>query len=51
MEPQKMSGGAMIGVAVIIAIIILVFPALVYWYAWFLVIVMFLGGIFSLLQN
>jgi hypothetical protein len=49
-ETQKASGGAMIGTAIIIGIIILVFPFLVYWLAWFLVFVMFFGGIIALMQ-
>jgi uncharacterized membrane protein len=50
-ETQKASGGAMIGTAIIIGIIILVFPFLVYWLAWFLVFVMFFGGIIALMQG
>jgi len=50
-ETQKASGGAMIGTAIIIGIIILVFPFLVYWLAWFLVFVMFFGGIVALMQG
>jgi hypothetical protein len=48
METQQASGGAMIGTAIIIGIIILVFPLLVYWLAWFLVFVMLIGGIVAL---
>jgi hypothetical protein len=51
METQKASGGAMIGTAIIIGIIILIFPFLVYWLAWFLVLVMFFGGLVALMQG
>lgn len=51
MATQQMSGGAMIGLAIIIAIIILIFPFLVYWIAWFAVISLFLTGLFTLLTQ
>ncbi len=51
MENTKASGGSMMALAVIIAIIILIFPFLVYWLAWFAVILMFLGGLFTFLQQ
>ncbi|HSO25302.1 MAG TPA: hypothetical protein VLR54_01645 [Methanobacteriaceae archaeon] len=41
----------MIGTAIIIGIIILIFPFLVYWLAWFLVLVMFFGGLVALMQG
>lgn len=51
MATQQMSGGAMIGLAIIIAIVILVFPAFIYIYAWLAVIFLFLGGIVALLTK
>lgn len=50
-ETQQASGGAMILTAIIIGLIIWIFPFLVYWLAWFLVIVMFLGGVATLLTS
>ncbi len=44
-EVQQISGGAMIGWAIILAIILLLFPGLVIIFAWISVILMFLGGI------
>jgi len=50
-ETQQMSGGAMMATAVVIGLIIWIFPFLVYWLAWFLVIVMFLGGLATILTK
>jgi hypothetical protein len=51
METQKASGGSMIVLAIIIGLIILVFPFLVYWLAWFAVFMLFIGGIVALLTQ
>jgi hypothetical protein len=51
METQQMSGGAMIGLAIIIGIIILIFPLLVWWMAWFAVFMLFFGGLAALLTK
>lgn len=51
MEPTKLSGGSMIGLAIIIAIVIIVFPMFIYWYAWLAVFMLFIGGIVALLQQ
>lgn len=47
-ETQQASAGGMIGLAIIIAILILVFPLLVYWLAWFAVFMLFIGGLAAL---
>jgi hypothetical protein len=47
----QLSAGAMIGLAIIIAIVLLLLPGLVLWIAWFAVIVLFLGGIAALLTR
>jgi hypothetical protein len=47
-DTQTMSGGAMIGLAIIIGILIWIFPLLVYWFAWFAVLMLFFGGIAAL---
>ncbi|WP_286474122.1 hypothetical protein [Methanobacterium sp. CWC-01] len=47
-ETQQASAGGMIGLAIIIAILILVFPFLIYWLAWFAVFMLFFGGIAAL---
>ncbi len=51
MEPTKLSGGSMIGLAIIIAIVIIVFPMFIYWYAWLAVFMLFIGGIVALMQQ
>ncbi|WP_431061651.1 hypothetical protein [Methanobacterium sp.] len=48
MATQQISGGAMIGWAIILAIILLLFPGLVIWFAWFSVFVLLFGGIAAL---
>ncbi len=50
-ETQQASGGAMIGMAIIIGIIILIFPFLVYWLAWFSVFMLLIGGIVALMTQ
>jgi hypothetical protein len=51
MDAGKTSGGSMMVLAIIIAIIIYIFPFLVYWLAWLLVILLFLGGLIAFLQG
>jgi hypothetical protein len=48
METKQMSAGGMIGLAIIIGILIWLFPGLVVALAWFAVILLFLGGIAAL---
>ena len=50
-ETQLASGGSMMGLAVIIAIVILIFPFLVYWLAWFAVVILFIGGLIAVMQQ
>ena len=45
MASGQMNGGAMIGLAIILAIILYVFPNLVLWLAWAGIIFLFLGGL------
>ncbi len=45
MASGQMNGGAMIGLAIILAIILLVFPNFVLYLAWAGIIFLFLGGI------
>jgi hypothetical protein len=51
METTRTTGLGMIVLAFIIAIIILVFPAFIYIYAWLAVIFMFLGGLVTVLTG
>ncbi len=44
-EVQQLSGGGMVVWAIILAIILLLFPGLVIIFAWISVILLFLGGI------
>jgi hypothetical protein len=46
-----MSGGAMIGLAIIIGLVILLFPFLVHWMAWFSVFMLFFGGVVALITQ
>jgi hypothetical protein len=48
METKQMSAGGMMGLAIILAIVLLLFPVFVLWIAWFAVIILFLGGIAAL---
>jgi hypothetical protein len=48
METKQVSAGGMIGLAIILAIVLLLLPGLVLWIAWLAVIILFLGGIAAL---
>lgn len=48
METKQMSAGGMIGLAIILAIVLLLFPVFVIWIAWLAVILLFIGGIAAL---
>lgn len=50
-ETQQISGGAMIGWAIILAIILLLFPGLVIWFAWISVFFLLFGGIAALFSK
>ena len=47
-ETTQMSAGGMIGLAIILAIVLLILPGLVLWIAWLAVIILFLGGLAAL---
>lgn len=51
MQNAQMSGGAMLVLGIIIAIVILVLPAFIYIYAWLAAIFLIIGGIFSLITG
>jgi hypothetical protein len=48
METTQVSAGGMIGLAIILAIVLLILPGLVLWIAWLAVIILFLGGLAAL---
>ena len=48
METKQMSAGWMIGLAIILAIILALFPVFVIWIAWLAVILLLIGGIAAL---
>jgi hypothetical protein len=48
METQQMSAGGMMGLAIILAIVLLLLPGLVLWIAWLAVILLFIGGLAAL---
>ena len=45
---SQLSAGGMIGLAIILGILLALFPFLVIWLAWLAVIILFLGGIAAL---
>ena len=51
MQNAQMSGGAMLVLGIIIAIVILVLPAFIYIYAWLAAIFLIIGGIVSLMSG
>ncbi len=51
MQNAQLSGGAMLVLGIIIAIVILVLPAFIYIYAWIAAILLIIGGIVSLLSG
>jgi len=51
METVQMSGGAMLILGIIIAIVILVIPAFIYIYAWLAAIFLIIGGLITIMQG
>jgi len=51
METVQMSGGAMLILGIIIAIVIIFIPAFIYIYAWLAAIFLIIGGVITLLQG
>jgi hypothetical protein len=51
MENAQLSGGAMLVLGIIIAIVIVLIPAFIYIYAWIAAILLIIGGLFSLLTG
>lgn len=51
MENVQMSGGAMLILGIIIAIIIVLIPAFIYIYAWLAAIFLILGGLVTMMQG
>jgi hypothetical protein len=51
MENAQLSGGAMLVLGIIIAIVIVLIPAFIYIYAWLAAILLIIGGIISLLSG
>ncbi|MGF7118911.1 hypothetical protein [Methanobacterium oryzae] len=50
-QMQQLSGGAMLVLGIIIALVIWLIPAFVYIYAWLAAIFLIIGGIVSLLSG
>jgi len=50
-ETTQMSAGGMIGLAIILAIVLLILPGLVLWIAWLAVILLFIGGLAALFMR
>jgi hypothetical protein len=48
MQTQQMSAGGMMGLAIILAIVLLLLPGLVLLIAWLAVILLFIGGLAAL---
>ena len=51
MENAQLSGGAMLVLGIIIAIVIVLIPAFIYIYAWIAAILLIIGGLISLLTG
>ena len=51
MENVQLSGGAMLVLGIIIAIVIVLVPAFIYIYAWIAAILLIIGGIVSLMTG
>jgi hypothetical protein len=51
METAQMSGGAMLVLGIIIAIVIIFIPAFIYIYAWIAAIILIIGGLATLLMG
>ena len=51
METAQMSGGAMLVLGIIIAIVIVLIPAFIYIYAWLAAILLIIGGLVSLMTG
>ncbi|MGA2676158.1 MAG: hypothetical protein ABSE83_04610 [Methanobacterium sp.] len=51
METPQLSGGAMLIIGIIIAIIIIVIPAFIYIYAWLAAIILIIGGLVTILTG
>ncbi|MGP8024408.1 MAG: hypothetical protein ACLQG5_04800 [Methanobacterium sp.] len=51
METPQLSGGAMLIIGIIIAIIIVVIPAFIYIYAWLAAIILIIGGLVTILTG
>ena len=51
MENVQMSGGAMLVLGIIIAIIIVLLPAFIYIYAWLAAIFLIIGGLVTVMQG
>ena len=51
MENAQLSGGAMLVLGIIIAVVIVLIPAFIYIYAWIAAILLIIGGIISLMTG
>ena len=51
METAQLSGGAMLVLGIIIAIVIVLIPAFIYIYAWIAAILLIIGGLVSLMTG
>jgi hypothetical protein len=51
METPQLSGGAMLILGIIIAIIIVLIPAFIYIYAWLAAIILIIGGLATILTG
>jgi len=51
METPQLSGGAMLILGIIIAIIIVLIPAFIYIYAWLAAIILIIGGLITILTG
>jgi hypothetical protein len=51
MENVQLSGGAMLVLGIVIAVVIVLIPAFIYIYAWIAAILLIIGGLISLVSG
>ncbi|MGO9388145.1 MAG: hypothetical protein ACLPWD_08895 [Methanobacterium sp.] len=51
METPQLSGGAMLIIGIIIALVIVFIPAFIYIYAWLAAIILIIGGLVTILTG
>ena len=50
-ETQQVSGGSLVGIAIIFLIIVLLFPGFALWLLWIAIVVMIIAGFVALISG